>query len=97
MGRPGGFALPVEVEVEFADGETERVWWDGRRPAAVIRFPGRRVVRAGVDPDGLLVLETQRRNNHRYARRPDKSEGPPADLDEVGQAMMLSILGGLGP
>ena len=97
IGRPGGFAVPVEVEAEFDDGTTQRVWWDGARTSTVLKFPGRRVVRAGIDPDNLLTIETKRINNHRYAERPESEDGPPADLDEVGQALMLTILGGLGP
>jgi hypothetical protein len=97
VARPGTFVVPVMIEVELDGGELRRVWWDGREPTTVIAFPGRRLVRAGVDPDGLLVLETRRLDNHRFAGPAPRDEGPPADLDELGQALVLSLLGGVGP
>jgi hypothetical protein len=97
VSRPGALVVPVEIEVELDDGTRERLWWDAREATTVLSFPGRRVVRAGVDPDGLLVLETRRLDNHRYAERPPRDEGPAADLDELAQALMLSVLGGVGP
>jgi hypothetical protein len=96
--RPGAFVVPVEIEVELDDGSLHRVWWDGREATATIVFHGHRVVRAGVDPDGLLVLESRRIDNHLYAERPARdADGPASDLDELGQALMLSVLAGVGP
>lgn len=97
VGRSGAFAVPVEIEVELDDGSRRRVWWDGREATTVVAFPGHRVVRAAVDPDGLLVLETRRLDNHRYAERPPRDEGPASDLEELGQALVLSVLAGVGP
>ena len=67
--RLGELILPVEVLIEFADGETVIERWDGRdrsttrswqRPAEVVAVI--------VDPDEKLVLDTDRTNNSWLSR-----------------------------
>lgn len=95
--RRGQFQIPVEIEVELADGGRERVLWDGTGRYRVLTWPGRRVVSASIDPDRTLVLEGRRYDNTRWAPR----ERPPATVSaEVGrlsEAAALSLIGGIGP
>ncbi len=95
--RTGDFVTPVEVEVQFEDGEVERSWWDGQPTTTTLRWPGRRVERVTIDPDRHLELEAIRYDNHRYARNARQPEGPADDLDVLTQALVLSMLGGVGP
>ena len=96
--RVGQMQVPVQVEVEFSDGSTQRLWWDGRARARSLVFVGRKVVRAALDPEGDLVLESHRLDNHRYARTSAlPGSGPAADLGELGEALTLALLVGLGP
>jgi hypothetical protein len=95
--RRGDFEVPVEIEVELADGTRERVLWDGRGRYRVLRWPGKRLRWASIDPDHRLLLEGERYDNTRYA----ESERPPATvssaLARVAEATALAIGGGLGP
>lgn len=95
--RPGDFVVPVEVEVEFADGSTTRRVWDGQERIGVLEFPGRRVRRAAVDPDGKLLLESKRRNNNRWASgsQPDRSLAN--TVGGLTEAAALASLVGVGP
>ena len=54
----------METLIEFSDGEIVRQTWDGRERVKVYRFtrPGK-VVRAAIDPDGLVPLDVDRLNN----------------------------------
>lgn len=95
--RKGGFVVPIEVEVEFADGSTERRSWDGEGRHTMLTWPGQRVIRATVDPDGRLALEGHRTNNNGYAtgHRPDPGLGE--RVGDLGEALDLVVMGGLGP
>jgi hypothetical protein len=96
--RTGDFTVPVEVDVEFADGEHERLWWDGRSRLRELRWPGRRVVSASVDPDGRLLMEADRTDNHRFAPASIRSRrGPAQDLGDLAEAITLTLLLGGGP
>jgi hypothetical protein len=90
--------VPVEVQVEFADGETTTVVWDGQAEHHRFDFPGRRVERAIVDPRTLLLIEPRKLDNARWAagkrERPD--DPLPRWLGDVGEAANLAVLGGLG-
>jgi hypothetical protein len=62
--RFGAVRLPVEVRVEFADGQARTETWDGRDRWTRFRYPGgARVVRAAVDPDGKIALDLKPANN----------------------------------
>ena len=64
--RRGTVALPVEVELQFEGGRTERHAWEGRESWTRIDVTRPdRLVAAVVDPDDLLVLDVNRLNNAR--------------------------------
>ncbi len=67
--RYGDGIFPVDVLVEFADGTTERRRWDGRAQWTYYRFVGpSRAVTATVDPERVLLLDTDFTNNSRTTR-----------------------------
>ncbi len=60
----GGIAMPVEVDVEFADGTKETLVWDGRSDKEEITLENNlSVKRVELDPRGKL-LDLDRTNNH---------------------------------
>lgn len=95
--RRGEFVIPVEVEVELSDGTRERVLWDGRGRHRVLRWPGRRVVRATLDPDRKLVLEAQRHDDTRYAEDERPPRSTPEALGRLAEASALALGGAFGP
>jgi hypothetical protein len=64
--RLGDFVHPVTVELEFADGTTDRRQWDGadRWVRYQIQRPSK-LVSATVDPDNIMALDVNRLNNGR--------------------------------
>jgi hypothetical protein len=62
--RWGEGKLPVAVEVTFSDGARRIEHWDGQARWTTFRYehPGR-VERVRVDPDHVLVLDTEFSNN----------------------------------
>ena len=62
--RYGAGVFPVDVQVTFSDNESLRERWDGRDQWKVYRFrrPAR-AVSAQVDPDRVLLLDLDYRNN----------------------------------
>jgi len=64
--RLGTFVFPVEVEIEFDDGEIVREQWDGRDPWTEFRYvrPAK-LVSATVDPDRKVRLDVNFTNNSR--------------------------------
>lgn len=95
--RAGEMIIPVEVEVEFDDGSTARVLWDGRGRYRVLRWPGRRVRSASIDPEGRLVLEGRRWNNTRFAHERHPEQTVSQTLGTLSEASSLALMGGLGP
>ncbi len=72
IGRKGDFRGPVEVELRWDDGTTERRRWDGLGRWVRWRFDGeRRLESVIVDPDGRWALETRRADNY-WRRKPDR-------------------------
>jgi hypothetical protein len=61
--RLGAVRLPVELLVEFADGRSTAVRWDGRDRWMRLSYPGVRVTRAVVDPAGKIALDVNPANN----------------------------------
>jgi hypothetical protein len=60
--------VPVDVELRFADGSTERVRWDDRGAGAWYRFHIERsakLVGVRLDPDGKLALDAPIAHNYR--------------------------------
>lgn len=98
VARRSSFRVPVEVLVEFADGETTTVIWDGQADHHRFDFPGRRVERAIVDPRLLLLIEPRKLDNARWAEgKKSKPEEPLSSwIGDVGEAANLAVLGGMG-
>ena len=64
--RHGDATFPVEVVTEFSDGTEERAMWDGTGRWTAFRYEtGSRALRAFVDPDHVLLLDTHVTNNSR--------------------------------
>jgi hypothetical protein len=61
--RHGEVVLPVELEVEFADGRSVAETWDGRDRWARFRYRGAKVVRAVVDPRRKIAIDVSPSNN----------------------------------
>jgi hypothetical protein len=75
IGRRGDLAGPVEVELTWDDGSTERRVWDGRdRWVRWVEVSPRRLAGVAVDPDGVWALETRRADN--YWRDQPRDFGP---------------------
>jgi hypothetical protein len=98
VARRSSFRVPVEVLVEFADGERTTVVWDGQADHHRFDFPGRRVERAIVDPRTVLLIEPRKLDNARWAeRKTDKPREPLSGwAGDIGEAANLAALGGLG-
>ncbi len=95
--RRGEFVVPVELEVEFVDGQRERLMWDGTGRYRVFRWPGRRVRWARVDPGRHFVLEGRRFDNTRYARGYESSTTVDRSLARVSEISALAVGGVFGP
>jgi hypothetical protein len=91
--RRGEVVLPVEVELQFAEGPPVRRRWDGRKRWA--RFEARGphpLVAAVIDPEDRLVLDVNRLNN---ARRVDP-DGAVAAWWGARLTFWLQLVLGLG-
>lgn len=61
--RLGEVRLPVDVLIEFADGRSVRMAWNGKYRWARFKYPGVKVVRAVVDPERKIMLDVNPANN----------------------------------
>lgn len=62
--RVGEVVFPMDVLIEFSDGEVIRTTWDGRGRVRPYRFTrDARVIRATIDPDNRVPLDVDRLNN----------------------------------
>jgi hypothetical protein len=61
--RLGEVRLPVEVMIDLSDGRTVHETWDGQYRWARFRYPGVKVRRAVVDPQGRIHLDVNPVNN----------------------------------
>jgi hypothetical protein len=93
--RVGEFKVPVELEVEFADDTTERILWDGQSRYEIFTWPGRRLRSARLDPDSKLLLEARRLDNHRAVPEFAPPDGLSRPVGDLGEALTLTLLGGL--
>jgi hypothetical protein len=65
LGRRGEFVWPVEVELRWSDGTTERRTWNSETRWVRWRLEGaRRLEQVVIDPDVVWVLETRRADNY---------------------------------
>jgi hypothetical protein len=70
VSRTGEGRFPVEVEVIFADGSRVGERWDSEDDSVTFLYSSRApAVAAVVDPDLVLILDADRRNNARVLQR----------------------------
>ncbi len=93
--RKGGLRMPIELKVDFAEGTSQRLWWDGQDRYHVFTWPGRRLKRIQLDPDEHNLLESARTNNLRYADEPPAGDGLSEPVDETLQIVSLALMGGV--
>jgi hypothetical protein len=76
LARKGGFIGPVEVELTWADGASERRVWEGHGRWVRWQMHGsRRLEQVVVDPDGVWALETRRADNY-WRDHPVRTDHP---------------------
>jgi len=81
--RHGEFIHPLTLELTFADGSVERRQWDGEKRWARWTFRGGpKLVSAEVDPDQIMVLDSNRLNNSRT-----REEDPGPALGYLAQVL----------
>jgi aminopeptidase N len=62
--RKGDFVFPVEAEIKFDNGETDRVRWDGRdRWVRYVYTKKAKVVSVQIDPDYRVTMDRNYLNN----------------------------------
>jgi len=93
--RMGGLQMPVELQVDFADGGSQRLWWNGEDRYHVFAWPGRKVERAEIDPDQHNLLEAVRTNNLRYAGEPPEGDGLSEPIGDAAEIVSLGLMGGM--
>ncbi|NQU48121.1 MAG: M1 family metallopeptidase [Planctomycetes bacterium] len=96
--RLGQFEVPVEVEVNWADGATTQHVWDGSQSTWALRILGsnRQVLQVVIDPQRKLVLDSNWLNNT-YTVETDADLAFQAGVRALlwAQAMM-HFFGGIG-
>jgi hypothetical protein len=76
LARIGEFTGPVEVELIWADGTSERRVWEGYGRWVRWRYDGsQRLDQVIVDPDGVWALEMRRADNY-WRDQPDRTDHP---------------------
>jgi hypothetical protein len=76
LGRVGEFIGPVEVELTWADGRSERRVWDSHDRWVRWRIDGsQRLDQVIVDPDVTWAIETRRADNY-WRDRPARTDHP---------------------
>jgi hypothetical protein len=90
--RRGEFVGPVEVELLWSDGETERRVWNDDRRWVRWRFDSRnRLEQVVVDPDGDWLLETRRADNY-WRDAPAAALHPLWWVRSVGRLLRMAFL-----
>ena len=76
LARLGDFIGPVEVELTWADGRSERRTWEGEERWVRWNIEGpQRLEQVVVDPDGVWALETRRADNY-WRDEPARADHP---------------------
>ena len=76
LARVGEFIGPVEVELTWADGSSERRVWESRDRWVRWRIGGtQRLAQVIVDPDGAWAIETRRADNY-WRDQPARTDHP---------------------
>lgn len=96
--RRTSFRVPVEVLVEFSDGERSTLMWDGQADHHRFDFPGRRVTMAIVDPRMQVLIEARKLDNAAWAKADEDPPNEPLSgwLGDINEATNLAVLGSLG-
>jgi hypothetical protein len=90
--RHGTLELPVELELRFEDGSSERRRWSGEGARYIVSYEGpRRLASVTVDPENRVLLDDDLTNN--AAARDD--QGAPRALERLLYAAELLLAGGL--
>ncbi len=90
--RHGELELPVEIELGFESGKTERRRWDGQGTRYVVDYEGpEKLVRVRVDPERRVLLDDDLGNNA-LATAP---QGTPRVLERLLYVSQLLLGGGL--
>ena len=67
--RRGSVAVPVEIRLDFAGKKSYSTTWDGEAPWIRLHVDaGPKLLRALVDPDEKLLLDSNRNNHGRVVR-----------------------------
>ncbi len=65
IGRKGTLAFPVDIDVIFEDGTTQRLSWDGASPTTKLAVRAASPVRfVNIDPERRVLLDQNPRNNY---------------------------------
>lgn len=92
--RDGSLSLPVEIELERESGTRERRAWDGAGEELTLEAgPGEPIVRVMIDPDRVLLCESDLLDNAASADTPELS---PRVFERVAFAF-ASVLSLVGP
>lgn len=83
LARKGTLAFPVDIDVTFEDGSTQRVQWDGQGDTTRLAVRGASPVRSVfVDPERRVLIDRNPRNN--FQRVPEaKSASSYASLERL--------------
>ncbi|MBA3820178.1 MAG: M1 family metallopeptidase [Deltaproteobacteria bacterium] len=87
----GTIHVPVEIELEFADGSTHRVRWDDRGQGTWERFVverSTRLTQVWIDPDDKLTLASPVKHRYRIEGDGSASLRAAARLASVTQTLM---------
>ena len=94
--RRGEAPYPVDVELGFADGTTQRERWDGASGRLELDGDGRTIARVAVDPGEDIALEVSRLDNTRVLHAdPATSLSLAARWLALAQ-LLLQLLGQVG-
>jgi hypothetical protein len=90
--RHGALELPVQIELRFEDGRSERRDWDGSGTRYVVSYEGAsRLVAVTVDPERRVLLDEDLTNNAAAT----VNRGAPRSLERLLYWIELLLAGGL--
>ena len=94
ISNTGTVHVPVEIELKFADGSTQRVRWDDRGNGAWERFEitrSSRLVAVWIDPDRKITIADPTRHHHRLDGDGSASLRAAARLSAIAQTLMQLV------
>ncbi|MBA3393691.1 MAG: M1 family metallopeptidase [Deltaproteobacteria bacterium] len=90
----GTVHVPVDIELRFADGSTQRVRWDDRGHASWERFTierSSRLTEVWIDPDNKVLLDSPFRHQYRVDGEGAASLRAAARLAAIAQTLMQVV------